>query len=235
MEAYIEMDDGQALWTHLSGSGPPVVLLNGGPGMADYLEPLANLIDGQFTVYRYEPRGCGRSPAPGPFTLAQSITDLEALRSHWRHDSWHVIGHSWGVDLGLAYAIKYPLAMTRLVGISGGRIHNDREWHKIYKRGRRKERMPPAFTEPNLSVNDALNADWRAYCKRVTLLSELATLDVPTSFIYGAEDIRPQWPTEQLAALIPSATFTLVPGADHHIWQGNPKALQAAILAVLEP
>lgn len=51
-EGLVRLADGAALWTTVSGIGPPVVCCHGGPGLWDYLEPLASLIDDVFTVVR---------------------------------------------------------------------------------------------------------------------------------------------------------------------------------------
>jgi proline iminopeptidase len=37
-------------------------------------------------------------------------------------------------------------------------------------------------------------------------------------FVYGAKDIRPSWPVEQIAALLPRAKFISISGASHYIW-----------------
>ncbi len=52
---------------------------------------------------------------------------------------------------------------------------------------------------PNDEVNHQLNASWRATIKKPGLLRQIAELEVPSLFIYGSADIRPSWPTEQLA------------------------------------
>ena len=39
------MDDGVELWSLLSGTGPPLILCHGGPGMWDYLGPVAGMVD----------------------------------------------------------------------------------------------------------------------------------------------------------------------------------------------
>ncbi|WP_052710912.1 alpha/beta fold hydrolase [Pseudofrankia sp. DC12] len=57
----IRLADGTRLWTEVSGGGPPVVLGHGGPGLWDYLAPVAALLDDVFTVIRFDQRGCGRS------------------------------------------------------------------------------------------------------------------------------------------------------------------------------
>ncbi len=78
----VELTDGTRLWCVTSGSGPPVVLCHGGPGLWDYLGDLAALLEDDCTVIRFEQRGCGRSAgqAGGPFTLAQAVDDLEQVR-----------------------------------------------------------------------------------------------------------------------------------------------------------
>jgi proline iminopeptidase len=109
---------GALLWTATSGSGPPVVLLHGGPGMWDYLGPVAGMIDKAATVHRYDQRGGGRSTAPPPYQLTDFITDLEVLRAHWRHERWVVCGHSWGAQLATIYAGLHPERIAGLILIS---------------------------------------------------------------------------------------------------------------------
>ena len=73
--------DGTALHVEVTGSGPPVVLLHGGPGLWDYLRPLADLLPGR-TAIRFDQRGCGRSGGTdGPFTLDVALADVEAVRA----------------------------------------------------------------------------------------------------------------------------------------------------------
>jgi proline iminopeptidase len=61
------MPDGAMLRLTTTGSGDPLVLCHGGPGLWDYLGPLARLLDGGFLVHRYDQRGCGASTGDGPF------------------------------------------------------------------------------------------------------------------------------------------------------------------------
>ncbi|MCY3506072.1 MAG: alpha/beta fold hydrolase [Chloroflexi bacterium] len=134
--------NGAALWTATQGAGPPVVLCHGGPGIYDYLEPVAAMIDDLATVYRYDQRGCGRSEDRGPFDIAAFLADLDALRVHWRHEAWTVVGHSWGATLALLYAVRYPERTERLVYISGTGI--DPAWHNDYRRAREAKLQPAA-------------------------------------------------------------------------------------------
>jgi len=87
-------------------------------------------------IIRFEARGCGRSDAVPPYTLATSQADLEAIRRHYGVARWIVGGHSAGADLALAYALEYPKQVLGVICMSGARVHNDREWHRIYSERR---------------------------------------------------------------------------------------------------
>ncbi|MEO7892653.1 MAG: alpha/beta hydrolase [Aeromicrobium sp.] len=122
-DRFIELSDGARLWATISGQGPPVVLCHGGPGLWDYLGPLAALLDGKFTVIRFDQRGCGRSSGTGPFTIAQAVDDLEQIRASLGYDRWSVLGHSWGAELVLRYAAAQPdhtASVIYLAGVGAG-------------------------------------------------------------------------------------------------------------------
>jgi proline iminopeptidase len=88
----------------------------------------------------------------------------------------------------------------------------------------------PEFDYPtNLEVNDKVNASWKLYIQKPDLHSSLSRLDVPTLFVYGEDDIRPRWPVEQLAALMPQAKFQLIPHAPHYIWFTHSTELKASL------
>jgi proline iminopeptidase len=211
--------------------GIPVVLCNGGPGCCDYLAPVAAMLDDIAQMIRFEARGCGRSDLLPPYTVETCLADLEALREHYSIEHWIIGGHSAGADLALAYALAYPERVLGLICISGGRIHNDREWHRIYseRRDQGLETLPPFDYPPNLEVNAQVNRSWKAYIQCPSLLREIAQLDRPALFLYGEQDIRPSWPIEQVAQLLPDASFEMFPGADHHIWVTHAEELQALL------
>ena len=54
--------------------------------------------------------------------------------------------------------------------------------------------------------------------RRPKILREIAELQVPAVFINAEKDIRPNWPPQQLAALLPNGTYVELPGAAHHLW-----------------
>jgi proline iminopeptidase len=88
-------DDGCRLWMSGSGPGEPLVLCHGGPGLWDMFGTLAPLLTGAVRVIRWDQRGCGRSDRRGPYSLARSTGDLDAVRAHLGLSQMAVLGHSW--------------------------------------------------------------------------------------------------------------------------------------------
>ena len=132
--------NGVSIWTATQGCGAPVVLCHGGPGIYDYLGPVAAKIDDVATVHRYDQRGCGRSEDLGPYDVRTYVDDLDALRAYWGYEAWTIGGHSWGATLALLYAIQYPERAARLVYVSGTGI--DPAWHQEYRRNREAKLLP---------------------------------------------------------------------------------------------
>ncbi len=231
METFVKVDATE-LWTTSSGAGGvPVLLSNGGPGCCDYLEPVAEMIRPHAQVVRWEQRGCGRSTADGSYDLATTIADMEVIRRHHGFERWIVGGHSWGADLALAYAWHYPERTLGLLAISGGLLVKDRSWNEAYHAGKdgRGEALPPLAYESNLEVNRVLNASWREFTHRADLWQRALAITGPALWIYAEKDIRPSWPEQQIAALLPKGEFKLVAGAEHVIWLTRAEILRAEL------
>jgi proline iminopeptidase len=223
--------DGADLWTIATGKGTPMLICNGGPGCCDYLEPVAAMVDDMAQVVRFEQAGCGRSGARPSYNVEDCIADLETIRQSYGFEQWIVGGHSWGADLALAYALTFPQRVRGIICLAGGRIHNDREWHRAYEQNREEvgELLPDYLYPPNMEVNRQVGASWKRYIQRPTLLKELAELTTPTLFVYGKQDIRPSWPEEQLAHLMPNASLEIFLDAPHSIWMTHPSELRASL------
>ncbi|MEV0096161.1 alpha/beta hydrolase [Streptomyces sp. NPDC050738] len=137
-ETVVKTDDGTELWAAQGGEGPPVILCHGGPGLWDTLQDVAALLPGH-SVYRWDQRGCGRSaPSDGPYTLTGAVADLEAVRHHFGLEQIVLLGHSWGAQLALAYALEHPGRVSRIVYVSGMGIDPVTSWHPQYAKAFRK-------------------------------------------------------------------------------------------------
>ena len=232
MEQFVTSRGGQ-LWTIAEGDGPSLLLCNGGPGCCDYLEPVAHVLTAVARVIRFEQSGCGRSSHILPYDVAGCLTDMESIRVFYGVERWIVGGHSWGADLALMYALRYPERVRGIICLAGGRFHNDREWHRLYAERQEAglEALPAFSYPPNMEVNRQGNASWKEYIRQPNLWKGIAQLDRPALFLYGADDIRPSWPVEQVAALMPDAEFRLIEGADHHLWTSRAQIMRALLRA----
>ena len=117
--------DGVQLHYRRTGSGPPVILLSGGPGMdVDYMIGVGEFLPASYQRVLYEQRGTGRSSVAAmtaeTMTLEHVVADLDALRSHLKQERLLLLGHSWGGMLAMAYASAHPERVDRLILIGSG-------------------------------------------------------------------------------------------------------------------
>jgi proline iminopeptidase len=112
---------GVSLFERRVGSGPPVVVLHGGPGAShDYLRPgFDRLADGRTLIY-YDQRGGGQSQVARdvPVGWREHVADLDALRVQWGLDRLTLCGYSFGGLLAMLYATSHPDRVERLALVS---------------------------------------------------------------------------------------------------------------------
>lgn len=125
--------DGQLLYWETVGhpDGVPALHLHGGPGSGSSAAARTALAAAGCRGVLFDQRGCGRSrpSAADPATslhlntTAHQIDDIERLREHLGVERWIVVGGSWGVTLGLAYAQRFPHRVVAMVlaAVTAGR------------------------------------------------------------------------------------------------------------------
>jgi proline iminopeptidase len=155
-EDAVVTDDGMQLWVEERGAvdGTPVVLCHGGPGVADYLEPLRDLlVELGMRVVRWDQRGAGRSDKHGPYSVERFVADLEAVRQTVVGGRCWLVGHSWGANLALAHAQMHATNLQGVVYLCGTGL----EWWPIYTRRhkqRQAERLGPELGERMNELRD---------------------------------------------------------------------------------
>jgi proline iminopeptidase len=219
MESRMIEVDGVELHVGVTGQGPDVVVLTGGPGCVQYLE-LDEISPPGHRCWYPEPRGVGRSGG-GPHTMERAIADLEGIREAVGVGSWVVIGHSWGCDLAVRYAVERPEAVTAVVGIAGRGPQRDRTWSEAYEAGRDTEPVVDIDWVP--AVHASLSESFTVWVHRPDLWRGLADCTVPMHFIAAEQDVRPSWPLAQLAGLVPRGKVSTVPGVPHDFWATHPE------------
>lgn len=118
-QGYISVKSGK-LFYNKYGSGSPIVILHGGPGLDHtYLLPQMLELAKNYTLIFYDQRGSGKSldtPMTSRYINIEQFTqDLEELRNHWEFDKIILAGHSWGGLLAMKYAIDYPQHVSHLM------------------------------------------------------------------------------------------------------------------------
>jgi haloalkane dehalogenase len=110
------------------GAGAPVVMLHGNPTWSFYYRNLVlKLRDSHRTIVP-DHIGCGLSDKPDDsrysYTLARRVDDVETLLEHLeiKNDITLVV-HDWGGMIGMAYAVRHPERIARLVILNTAAFH----------------------------------------------------------------------------------------------------------------
>lgn len=117
--------DGNTLHFRTFGTGEPLLIINGGPGMSsEGFEQLAKDLSKDRQTILYDQRGTGLSKMPKIDAASMSmdllVEDLESLRKHLDLEEWTILGHSFGGMLAYAYAAKYPERVKAMIQSSSG-------------------------------------------------------------------------------------------------------------------
>jgi proline iminopeptidase len=108
---------GGVLHVWCNGSGPPVLIQHGGPGLSDYTEALVGELEDAFTVCRYQQRGLAPSTTFGPFDIETHVADAVAILDGIGIERAYVVGHSWGGHLAMHLAAHHPDRLLGLVAV----------------------------------------------------------------------------------------------------------------------
>lgn len=119
---YVEVGDGVRLFVEERGSGTPIVVIHGGPGM-DHGSLSGDLgpLEKTHRVIYYDQRGGGRSTLPSDtalLTIDHHVADLEALRKHLGLEKMTLLAHSFGPAIAAQYAIHHPERVERMIFLS---------------------------------------------------------------------------------------------------------------------
>jgi pimeloyl-ACP methyl ester carboxylesterase len=106
----------------MSGSGPEVVVLVHGLGgnLAGWHLTIVPDLQRDYRVLTYDLRGHGRSDAPpAGYTTGDMVKDLHGLLDALDIEKAALVGHSWGADIVLHFALLHPERVTELVIVEG--------------------------------------------------------------------------------------------------------------------
>ena len=109
------------------GAGEPVLMLHGNPSWSLYYRDLVQALSGRFRTVAPDHVGCGRSDKPSAgaydYTLSRRVDDVGRLVDHLALDRVNLVVHDWGGMIGLAWAVRHPDRLARLVVLNTGAFH----------------------------------------------------------------------------------------------------------------
>jgi proline iminopeptidase len=109
--------NGADLYVDVQGEGSGIIAHHGGPGMGSHANDktaFAPLSD-TFQVISFDARGSGRSAQVPPYTHAQWVADLDALRAHFGFETFIMTGGSYGGYIALEYTLAHPERVSHLI------------------------------------------------------------------------------------------------------------------------
>ncbi|RMH13209.1 MAG: alpha/beta fold hydrolase [Gemmatimonadetes bacterium] len=118
-EGTIQAGDGSQIWARAQGRGEAILVIHGGPGMDHtYLIPGLDPLARDFRLILYDQRGTGGSDAAvdaRSITLQNFLTDMDAVLDFLDEDRVHLMAHSFGSMLAIAYVLRRPERVRSMV------------------------------------------------------------------------------------------------------------------------
>jgi pimeloyl-ACP methyl ester carboxylesterase len=242
---------GVPLEVHIEGSGPPLLYLHAEQyvGQASaYLAALAR----NWTVIAPRHPGYGSTPLPADFRSVDDLAYLYLdLLDTLKHDNVVLVGASLGGWIALEMCVRNRTRIARLVLVSSVGVkfsgREERDFADLFY-------MPDIAAFPALFADPKKHAPtyatmssaqleglarerqmlahygWRPYLHNPGLKRWLHRVDLPTLVLWGDADgfAKPSY-GQSLAAALPAAQLTLIPGAGHYPEIEQPDAVIRAI------
>lgn len=104
------------IYYELHGEGETVIFLNGILANTSSWMYQVPLFSKQFQVLLLDFRGQGKSEKPAmKYSMEQHADDLKALMEHLKIARAHIVGISFGAEVALVFATRYPRMLKSLV------------------------------------------------------------------------------------------------------------------------
>ena len=213
------------------GSGEPLLLLHGNGEDSTYFVHQIEEFSKDFTVYAIDTRGHGKSPkGTAPFTLSQFADDLLHFMDSHGLEQADILGFSDGGNIALIFALRHPERIRRLI-VCGANLFPEGLQERLLAAMWRKFESFKVENTPEAEFNQQL---FRLMLDEPQIdPAELSRLTMPTLVIAGEKDMVQDSHTRLIAASIPGARLSIIPG-DHFIAAKEPAAFNAEVRAFFE-
>jgi 3-oxoadipate enol-lactonase len=213
-----------------------------------------------YRVLLYDCRGMWRSEHPqGPYTMELHADDLAALLDALEIQTAHIAGISYGAEVSMVFALKYPQRVLSLFLASGvsesdavlsgiiqtwaaaAQAHNPQQLFEVS--------YPLNFSAGYITANrPAIEAAASRYAlldmeavlellacfNRLDITQQLPNISAPTLVVVGEDDLlKPRKFSEIIAGKIPGADLVVIPGAGHAVCLEKPVLFNELLLGFL--
>jgi len=246
---------GQSARIREMGNGAPIVLVHGYPLDGAMWSGVARALSAKFRVVKPDLPGRGDTVAPSSGSLEDYADFLETILSALEAPAG-LAGFSMGGYAALALARRRPERLAALALVDtraqpddeAGRAKRDEAIATVRSGG--VTPIADAMVSKLLSPAGAGNRDLVERVRRIMLRQKpetvegdltamrdradarpaLAGIGIPTLVVVGTEDaLTPPADSEAMAAAIPGARLTTIPGAGHLAPMERPGAVAAAL------
>jgi 3-oxoadipate enol-lactonase len=210
-----------------------------------------------FQVLVYDCRGMWQSDHPlGQYTMEQHADDLSELLSALEIESAHIAGISYGSEISMVFALKYPQKTKSLLIFDGVsqidpllKSFGDTWVAAAELRNAAlllNVTTPLNFSEEWIIKNQKImpileekyrQLDFDAFIRLMecffllNVTEKLPNIQSPTMVVVGEKDIlKTRSYSERIAELIPGSEFYVVPGSGHALCLEKPNEFNSLVL-----
>lgn len=119
MSEYFEVINGARLKLQILGpdDAPAIIVHHGAPGLGSRAEPVRSFgpFGDEYRIITFDARGSGESEDLPPYTHAQWVADIDAIRDHLGLESIVMAGGSYGGFLAMEYTLAHPDRVDALI------------------------------------------------------------------------------------------------------------------------
>jgi 3-oxoadipate enol-lactonase len=248
------------LHREVAGSGEPLFLLNGIMMTTATWQLQTRVLAETYQCVLHDFRGQLRSDKPpGPYSMQTHVDDLAALMDELQIERAHLVGTSYGGEVGMMFAGSHPDRVRTLSAIACVSRVDDAlragvvRWaetarnrpHELWAVALPHNYSPafiaanPAFIEAGRQRVSALPREWfdalADLCEAFTTLDvRLGKITCPTLVVVGEHDaLKPVSASQEIAAGIADSRLVVIEDAGHAVVIEKPDAVNAALLEFL--
>lgn len=244
--------DGITIGFTRRGSGPSLLLLHGYPLDRSIWNTVAGMLEADFDVIVPDLRGFGASDAmEADRSLIEYASDLAGLLEQLKIRKAHVVGHSMGGYVALAFAREFATQVAGL-GLVSSQVAADTPERKSARQATARQVMEQGVMgvaegmAPKLSADPAvrdfardvilrqrplgLSVALDAMAGRLDSTDVLKSFKLPVVIVHGdADELIPVDRAREMKSFVPAAHYLELPGGGHMPMMENPPAVAEAL------